>query len=272
MNRSFRNRATGLIAVAALSFTTLASCTTVPITGRSQLNIVPASSMQSMSVAEYENFKKSTPRGRDARESERVRRVGGRLRAAVEQYMRSNGMSAELNGYSWEYNLFENKEANAWAMPGGKIAVYTGILPFTNNDAGLAVVMSHEIAHVIARHGSERMSQALISEMGGLALGAALSSKPEETRQLWGAVYGLGSSVGILMPYSRLQESEADRLGLIFMAMAGYDPHEAVPFWQRMAAKEGSRPPELLSTHPAPVTRIRNIQAAIPEAMRYYSR
>jgi predicted Zn-dependent protease len=201
-----------------------------------------------------------------------VKSVGYRLQNAVERYMSTKGMARDLSGYAWEFNLFENKEANAWAMPGGKVAVYSGILPYTKTEKGLAVVMAHEIAHVIARHGNERMSQALITQMGGLALSAALSSEPQKTRELWGSVYGLGANFGILMPYSRLQETEADRLGLIFMAMAGYDPHEAVPFWQRMSSMERSRPPEFLSTHPAPETRIRQIQAAIPEAMSYYRR
>ena len=156
-------------------------------------------------------------------------------------------------------------------MPGGKVAVYTGILPIAKNETGIAVVMGHEISHAVAKHGDERMSQGLVTQMGGMLLAEALSQKPEETVNLFMTAYGLGTQVGVLLPYSRLHESEADRLGLIFMAMAGYDPHEAVDFWQRMSqAKQGASPPEFLSTHPADATRIRNIRQLIPEAMTYY--
>jgi predicted Zn-dependent protease len=156
-------------------------------------------------------------------------------------------------------------------MPGGKVVVYTGLLPVTKTEAGLAVVLGHEIAHAFAKHGAERMTQGLIVEMGGLALSKALEDRPEQTKDLFMASYGIGSQVGILLPYSRVQESEADHLGLIFMAMAGYDPHEALTFWQRMAeANKGSQPPEFLSTHPANETRIEDIKKFLPEAMQYY--
>lgn len=258
-----------LVLLMALAlFTT--SCATVPITGRSQLSLLSSASMNSMSVNEYTSFKRSTPLAKNSRQRAMVQRVGTRLQRAVERYFIERGMGHELRGYAWEYNLFEKDEPNAWAMPGGKVAVYTGILPYTLSEAGLAVVMAHEIAHIVARHGNERMSQALLAQSGGMALDLALSKEPTKTRRLWGTVFGLTANLGILMPYSRVQESEADRLGLIFMAMAGYDPHEAVPFWQRMAAKGGSRMPAFLSTHPLPETRIRDIRAALPEAMRYY--
>ena len=200
-----------------------------------------------------------------------VKRVGTRIQKAVEQYFQQKGLSQQLDGYAWEFNLVEDKEANAWCMPGGKVVVYTGILPITKNEAGLATVMGHEIAHAVARHGNERMSQALLTQMGGMALAVALDQQPSQTSQLWMAVYGMGAQVGILLPYSRLQETEADHLGLIFMAMAGYDPHEAVEFWQRMAEmKDGKAPPEFLSTHPSDQARIKKIKEFIPEAMKYY--
>jgi predicted Zn-dependent protease len=155
-------------------------------------------------------------------------------------------------------------------MPGGKVVVYSGILPYTQDPAGLAVVMGHEIAHAIARHGNERMSQAILIETGGLALAAAIDEKPEETKGLFMMAYGVGTSVGVSLPYSRAHETEADKLGLIFMAMAGYNPQAAIGFWQRMAQSGGQKPPEFLSTHPSDQTRISNLQAFMPEAMKYY--
>jgi predicted Zn-dependent protease len=200
-----------------------------------------------------------------------VKRVGSRIQKAVEQYCDKNCTEDRLKGYEWEFNLIEDPNVNAWAMPGGKTVVYTGLLPVTQTEAGLAVVMGHEIAHAFARHGSERMTQGLIVEMGGMALSNALASRPAQTQDLFMRSYGIGTQVGVLLPYSRKQESEADHLGLIFMAMAGYNPNEALSFWQRMAAsKKGAAPPELLSTHPADSTRIRDIENLMPEAMTYY--
>jgi predicted Zn-dependent protease len=228
--------------------------------------------MLSMSDQEYRKFLEDNPPSSDAAATARVRAVGGRIQGAVESYMAANGMSGHLKGYRWEFHLVESKDVNAWCMPGGKVVVYSGILPVARDDAGLAVVMGHEIAHAIAEHGNERMSQALVLNLGGVALSEAIRSKPEQTRRLWMGAFGLGAQVGALLPYSRLHESEADRLGLIFMAMARYDPQEAVGFWQRMEAeKKGAAPPEFLSTHPSDETRIRKIREAMPEAMRYYS-
>jgi predicted Zn-dependent protease len=200
-----------------------------------------------------------------------VKRVGARIQKAVETYFAQQGLSAELSGYRWEFNLVEDPQINAWCMPGGKVVVYTGILPLTQNEAGLAVVMGHEIAHAVAEHGNERMSQALLQQLGGVALSVAMKDEPTETRNMWFAAYGIGSQVGVLLPFSRTQESEADHLGLIFMAMAGYDPRVAPEFWKRMAAKGGEKPPEFLSTHPADETRIRQINEWMGEALQYYS-
>jgi len=200
-----------------------------------------------------------------------VKTVGSKIQQAVERYMAENKMSQLLDGYQWEFNLIESADVNAWCMPGGKVVVYTGILPVTRDGAGLAVVMGHEIAHAIAKHGNERMSQGLITELGGAALDVALKEKPEKTRQLWMTAYGLGAQFGVILPYSRLHESEADHLGLIFMAMAGYDPNSAAEFWQRMSVmKTGPAPPEFMSTHPSDQTRINRIKAELPEAMKYY--
>ncbi len=251
----------------------LLSCQTVPITGRQQLDIVPTESILNMSFNSYSEFLSEHKVIKDTEDAKMVKRVGQRIQQAVEQYFYEHNLSHRLKGYQWEFNLIAGKEKNAWCMPGGKVVVYTGILPITQNEVGLAVVLGHEISHAVAQHGNERMSQALIAEMGGLALSVALSSKPKETTDLFMSAYGIGTEVGVLLPYSRLQESEADRLGLIFMAMAGYDPRETVDFWQRMIReKEGVSPPEILSTHPADTTRISNIQKLIPEAMTYYRR
>ncbi len=249
------------------------SCQTVPITGRQQLSLIPAENVLSMSFDSYGEFLSKHKAIKGTEDALLVQRVGEKISNAVDRYFFEQGLSDWLKGYKWEFNLIEDKSANAWCMPGGKVAIYTGILPITKDETGLAVVMGHEIAHAVARHGDERMSQGLIAQMGGVALAAALSEKPKETNNLFLAAYGLGTQVGVLLPYSRLHESEADRLGLIFMAMAGYDPHEAVDFWHRMAAsKNGAKVPEFLSTHPTSETRIENIKKYIPEAMEYYWR
>lgn len=260
-----------LLAVIMAFFIT--SCATVPITGRSQLNLVSSSSIQSLSNQQYREFLSKTKRSRNAVETARVRRVGRRIQGAVERYFRQRGMSSELRNYRWEFNLIENKSPNAWCMPGGKIAIYTGILPYTKNNAGLAVVMAHEIAHAIAKHGNERMSQMLLTQMGGVVLSSATKSSPAKTRQLWMNAYGVGSQLAVTLPYSRMQEYEADRIGLIFMAMAGYNPNAAVTFWQRMNRKSGgANPPEFLSTHPTDAKRIARIRQLLPEARRYMNR
>jgi predicted Zn-dependent protease len=249
----------------------LLSCQTVPITGRQQLALIPAREILSMSAASYRDFLAKHTVIQGTSDAAMVRRVGKRIQLAVERYFDEQRLSDHLRGYAWEFNLVEDKERNAWCMPGGKVVVYSGILPITQDETGLAVVLGHEIAHAVANHGDERMSQGLIAELGGVALAEALSTKPRQTNNLFLAAYGLGAQIGVLLPFSRLHESEADHLGLIFMAMAGYDPRSAVAFWQRMAeTKQGAGPPELLSTHPADATRIRSIQSLIPEAMRYF--
>jgi predicted Zn-dependent protease len=199
-----------------------------------------------------------------------VRRVGTRIQGAVETYMRANNMSSQLEGYKWEFNLVESDEINAWCMPGGKVVVYTGILPVCKEEAWLAVVMGHEIAHAVAKHGAERMSQGLVAQGLGAGLSVALANEPAQTQQLWMTAFGVGAQYGALLPFSRTQESEADHLGLDFMAMAGYDPHVAVPFWERMASGGGGKPPEFMSTHPSDATRVANLNKLMPEAMKYY--
>ncbi|OGU27833.1 MAG: peptidase M48 [Ignavibacteria bacterium GWA2_35_9] len=248
------------------------SCSTVPLTGRSQLNLIPANEMLSLSYQQYGQFLNENKVSNDAKNTAMVKRVGTNIQHAVEEYLAQNNLSNRLEGYKWEFNLVEDEQVNAWCMPGGKVVVYTGILPVTKNEIGLAVVLGHEIAHAIAEHGNERMSQGLIQQLGGAALSVALRDKPQLTQDLFLTAYGVGSTVGILA-YSRTQESEADHLGLIFMAMAGYNPGEAVNFWQRMAEiNKGQKPPEFLSTHPSDETRINDIKKWLPDALKYYKK
>lgn len=249
----------------------LAACSTVPITGRSQLNLIPGQSMLSMSLQQYDQFLQEHKVSTNQEQTAMVKRVGGRIQGAVERYFASSGLSGALSNYKWEFNLVEDKQVNAWCMPGGKVVVYTGLMPVAKDEAGLAVVMGHEIAHAIAEHGNERMSQGLLAQLGGVALSTALSTKSTETQQLWMSVYGVGAQYGAILPYGRMQESEADHLGLVFMTMAGYDPNEALMFWQRMSAQKGGQaPPEILSTHPADKTRIEDIRRLIPGVIAEY--
>ncbi len=245
------------------------ACSTVPVTGRSQLNLIPEGELASLGKTSYDQFLAEAPVSKDPQANEMVRRVGTRMAAATEAYMRELGLSTER--LQWEFSVIDDdKTANAWVMPGGKVAVYTGILSIAQNDQGLATVLGHEIAHVLAEHGNERMSQSLLTELGGAALSVALTNQPALTKNLFMTAYGAGSQVGVLMPYSRLQESEADHIGLILMARAGYDPRVAVEFWERMAAQGGSRPPTFLSTHPDPRNRIASIREHLPEALEIY--
>ncbi|MCU7495828.1 MAG: M48 family metallopeptidase [Ignavibacteria bacterium] len=247
-------------------------CSTVPLTGRKQLDLVPASQMLTMSFQQYQDFLKQNKLSTDATQTAMVKRVGQKIQHAVEKYFADNNLSDQLKGYQWEFNLVDSKEVNAWCMPGGKVVVYTGILPLTQDESGLAVVLGHEISHAVAKHGDERMSQGLLTQLGGIALQTALQTKPQQTQQIFMAAFGLGAQVGVLLPFSRTQESEADHLGLIFMSMAGYDPNRALDFWQRMAAQSKGAPPEFLSDHPSDQTRINKIKDEIPEAMKYYNR
>lgn len=249
----------------------LAACATVPITGRKQLSLVPQDQLLALGVDNYRQILKESKVSANTRQVEMVRNVGDQIAAAAGKFMKENGLESQLKNYQWEFNLIEDdKTINAFCLPGGKVAVYTGILPYTLNETGLAVVIGHEVAHALANHGGERMSQLLVTQLGGVTLSLALRQQPEQTRTLWMAAYGAGASIGVLLPYSRKHELEADRIGLIMMASAGYDPREAVPFWERMGKSKGARPPEFLSTHPTGTRRIKQIQSGLPEAMKYY--
>jgi len=250
----------------------LSSCSTVPLTGRTQLSLIPESTVMKMSLTEYEQVISKAKLSQNREQSAMVKRVGERIARAAEDFLRENGLEQEVSNYHWEFNLIDDPDTvNAWCMPGGKIAVYTGILPVTRDENGLAVVMGHEVAHALAQHGRERLSQGLLVQMGGVALAVALSQKPEGTRNLFMAAYGLGATVGLILPYSRQHEYEADRIGLTIMAKAGYDPHAAIGLWERMRdlSKEKERV-DFLSTHPAPQSRIDYIKEYIPEAMKQF--
>jgi len=250
----------------------LAGCALNLVTGRNQLSLVKESDLQLMATQQYNTFltENKVLNSGNNRDAATVDRVGARIANAITKYYDTEEKQSVLQGYKWEFNTVESKDINAWCMPGGKVVVYTGLLPVTQNDAALAVVMGHEIAHSVAKHGNERMSQGMVQQMGGMALEVALAQKPQETRDLFLATYGIGSQVGAILPWSRQQETEADQYGLIFSAMAGYDPREAMSFWQRMANAGGGSPPEFLSTHPSDETRLRKLERFIPEAMKYY--
>jgi predicted Zn-dependent protease len=247
-----------------------AACATVPITGRKQMKMLPNATLNQMASQEYTKFLATHALSTDATKAAQVQRVGERIQKAVTNYFTVKKQTKYLAGYQWVFKLVEDPLVNAWCMPGGKVVVYTGLLPVSLNDDGLAVVMGHEIAHAIANHGNERMSQGLAEQAGGAALSVAVSNQSPATQNLFMKAYGVGANLGAMLPFSRLHESEADEMGLIFMAMAGYNPEEAVPFWQRMEkASSGQAPPEFLSTHPAHATRIARLTKVIPTAKAY---
>src|SRR5262245_52194246 len=257
----------------AMVLATFAGCSRVAVSGRNQLILIPDGELLSMSTTQYQQFLQENKVSHDQKSIAMVQKVGKDIRGAVERYFQQQGKSDALKGYAWEFNVVESKEVNAWCMPGGKVVFYTGIIPVCKDETGIAVVMGHEVAHAVAKHGAERMSQEMLAQLGGTALSVALANKPAETQSLWMSAFGVGAQYGALLPFSRAQESEADYLGLVFMAMAGYDPNAALGFWQRMGeAASGQAPPEIMSTHPSDETRIRKIQEHLPEAMQYYTK
>ncbi len=263
----------GLIASIITIGILMASCSKVPITNRKQVNLLPESQMMAMSLDAYNEVLGTSNVINSGAQYEMVKNTGSRISAAVESYLRNNGKQAKrIKDFKWEFNLIKNDTtANAWCMPGGKVAFYTGIMPITATEAGTAVVMGHEIAHAIARHGNERTSQGLALQLGGIGLSTALGTKAQQTQDIFNQAYGVVGNLGILK-FSRKHESEADKMGLMFMAMAGYDPNEAVDFWQRMASNSGGgQPPEFISTHPSHDTRISDLQENMPTAMVYYN-
>lgn len=248
------------------------SCSRVLITGRKQLLLVSDSEMLSMGLQAYQQYIDSVPLSGDIVHTEMVQRTGRMISASVEDFMRANGFESELKHFAWEFSLVQDSTVNAFCMPGGKVVFFEGILPFTKTEGGMAVVMGHEIAHAVAKHSNERMSQYMLMQVGAVATDVLLSSKSETTRMGMNVLYGLGAQVGVLLPYSRKHEYEADRLGMIFMAMAGYDPRDAVAFWERMSAGKSGSALDFMSTHPSDDKRIANMHKVLPEAMGYYER
>jgi len=250
---------------------TIHACATVPITGRRQVNLVGEGTVMGMAEGQYREVMQTSKLVPDSDpRTQMVKRCGDRIATAATRYLKDNKQSKRVKDFKWEFNLIDEPTVNAWCMPGGKVAFYTGILPVTADEAGLAVVMGHEVAHAIARHGNERMSQGLALYGIGTTFEVLTSEKPGLARDIFLQSIGVGGQLGILK-YSRTHETEADKMGLIFMAMAGYDPREAPKFWERMSAgSQGQAPPELLSTHPSDATRIRDLEEFMPEALKYY--
>jgi predicted Zn-dependent protease len=250
-----------------VSVAVLVGCATNPVTGKKDLNFVSNNELFPSSFQQYNTFLTENKVITGTADAKRVETVGMRIKAAAEKYLTYLGQTQYLKDYRWEYKLVDNKEVNAWCLPGGKIVVYSGILPITQNEAGLATVLGHEVSHALANHGAQRMSAAQLQQLGGVALGAVTSNKSEATRQIFAQAYGVGSEVGVMLPFSRNNESEADKIGLTLMAIAGYNPDDAIAFWSRMAAKSGgAAQPEFMSTHPSDATRIANLKALIPQA------
>jgi len=248
------------------------ACSENAITGRKQLALFGEATLQQQALTEYQSFlsQNKVISGSANRDAEMVKRVGNRIANAITSYYTQKGLGAELNGYKWEFNLIDSKEVNAWCMPGGKVVVYTGLLGITQNEAALAVVMGHEITHAVAHHGNERMSQGALAQGLEIVGNIATANNPKYNN-LFNNIFAPTAQVAVLLPNSRNQEYEADQYGLNFAAMAGYNPREAVPFWQRMAAAaNGQKPPEFLSTHPADENRIARLEAHMPTALSYY--
>lgn len=244
-------------------------CSTVPITGRKRLNFVKDSQVLPASFAQYKGFLEKNKLSTNAQMTKQIKEVGAKVSAAVDRFMRSNNMQTEADAYKWEFNLVEDKTVNAWCLPGGKVVFYTGIMPICANEDGVAAVMGHEVAHAFAKHGQERMSSGQLQQLGGIAVALGTSGKSETAQQIWNMAYGVGSGVGMLA-FSRTHETEADKLGLVFMIMAGYNGEEAAEVWVRMSerAKGKKAPPQILSTHPSNESRIKTLRAYLPEAKR----
>ena len=258
-----------IIGLFACALLLLSSCGSVPVTGRNQLLLVSDSEVLASSLTQYSDYMKSAPISSDAKGKAMVTRVGKNIASATEAYLKANGLTNEVQNFSWEFNLVKDKQVNAFCMPGGKIVVYEGLLKLCSSDDELAVVIGHEVAHAVAKHSNERISQQLLTQYGAQILNQALSEKSARIQQIGNTVYGLGAQYGVTLPFSRKHESEADYMGLIFMTMAGYNPSTAVTFWQKMSANGGASIPEFMSTHPSDATRINDIKKYLPELEKY---
>ncbi|MCL7753411.1 M48 family metallopeptidase [Polaribacter sp. Z022] len=244
-------------------------CSTVPITGRKRVNFVSDAQVLPASFAQYKGFLEENKLSTNKAMSNQIKEVGKNISAAVDRFMRANNMVTEADSYKWEFNLIEDKTVNAWCMPGGKVVFYTGIMPICKNVDGVAAVMGHEVAHAFAKHGQERMSQGQLQQLGGVAVALGTSNKDAKTRAIWNTAFGIGSGLGMLK-FSRVHEQEADRLGLVFMLMAGYNGTEAAEVWVRMSnLSKGKSQPEILSTHPSNEARIQDLKTYLPTAKKY---
>jgi predicted Zn-dependent protease len=257
---------TGLLLSATLL---LSGCGSVPVTGRKQMLLVSDSEVIESSLTQYSDYMKSATPSTNTKGKAMVTRVGKNIAAATEAYLKSNGLTNEIKNFNWEFNLVKDNQVNAFCMPGGKIVVYEGLLNLVSSDDELAVVIGHEVAHAVAKHSNERISQQLLTQYGAKILSQALSEKSNSIQQIGNTVYGLGAQYGVTLPFSRKHESEADYMGLIFMTMAGYNPHTAISFWQKMSANGNASIPEFMSTHPSDATRINDIKKYLPQLEKY---
>ena len=252
-----------IIVVGALFY----SCAKNPFTGKNTLALVPNSQILPSAFQQYGQFLSENKVVAGTSDAKKVENVGTKIKVAAERWLNANGQSGYLADYQWEYKLVESKEVNAWCMPGGKIVVYSGILPITKDDAGLATVLGHEVSHALANHGQQRMSAGMLQQLGAVGTTVALGGKSEQTQQLAMTAYGAVTQFGGMLPFSRSHESEADKIGLTLMAIAGYNPDQAITFWERMSANSGGQaPPEFMSTHPSDATRIAQLRELIPQA------
>ena len=250
----------------------LSSCASVPLTGRKRVMLVSDQDVLTSSLSQYSEYMSTAKKSTNAAQTAMVQRVGKNIASATEKFLRDNGMEEEIANYSWEFNLVQDDEMNAFCMPGGKIVVYDGILKLCQTDADLAPVVGHEVAHAVAKHSNERLSQQMLAQYGAIVMSMAMSGKSEAAQQLGSEIYGLGAQYGVMLPFSRKHESEADYMGLIFMAMAGYDPAQAVAFWQKMAATGQNSIPAIMSSHPSDAKRINDLQKNLPVAEKYYKK
>ncbi|WP_282079197.1 M48 family metallopeptidase [Aquimarina algiphila] len=254
--------------LASLSILLLMSCgATNPFTGKKTLSLVPNSQILPMAFQQYNQFLGENKVVKGTSDAEMIKRVGQKIAKASERYLNARGYVGYLKDYRWEYNLVQDETVNAWCMPGGKIVFYTGILPIAKTETGIAAIMGHEVAHALANHGQQRMSAGKIQQVAGAATAVAISGKDQQTQQIVGTAFGLGSQFGVMLPFSRSHETEADEIGILLMAIAGYNPDEAAELWKRMKANSGGQaPPEFMSTHPSSDTRIANLTAWAPGA------
>lgn len=260
------------LAILSATALLLAACGTVAVTGRKQILLVSDQEVLSASLTQYNSYMQGATKSTSATQSAMVTRVGQKIAAATEQYLKDNGLSAEISNFAWEFNLVKDDQVNAFCMPGGKIVVYEGLMKIISSDDELAVVLGHEVAHAVAKHSNERMSQQVLAQYGAQALGSALANKSTAIQNVAGQVYGIGAQYGVMLPFSRKHETEADYMGLVFMTMAGYNPEVALNFWQKMSSASNSNTPEFMSTHPSDATRISDIRKALPEITQKYGK